>query len=233
MKGPIKNTFWVVILMSVLYSCEIDKEPYQNPDWLGGSIFETLEKNGNYTSLIRLAEIAEYRDIIESDVYTFFAANDDAFSVYLAGRGVDSVGQLSKRECKSLMALVSLRKGRSRDQLIYQYINDRWQDSTSEYLSRFFRWDVPAKSYLQKEVVKYNPDYRGQELTIVNNHKWMPCISEDLFGDIGGKTDGSDYLYFFPNSTWTGLQWFNAAVTGPEAKCSNGFIFYIIHSAPP
>lgn len=232
MKGPIKNTFWVVILMSVLYSCEIDKEPYQNPDWLGGSIFETLEKNGNYTSLIRLAEIAEYRDIIESDVYTFFAANDDAFSVYLAGRGVDSVGQLSKRECKSLMALVSLRKGRSRDQLIYQYINDRWQDSTSEYLSRFFRWDVPAKSYLQKEVVKYNPDYRGQELTIVNNHKWMPCISEDLFGDIGGKTDGSDYLYFFPNSTWTGLQWFNAAVTGPEAKCSNGFIFYIDQVVP-
>jgi len=232
MKGIIKNTFLAIILMSIYNSCEIDKEPYKTPEWLGGSIFETLEKNGNYTILIRLAEIAEYRDIIESDVYTFFAANDDAFKEFLAGRGVDSVGQLSKRECKSLMALLSLRKGRSRDQLIYQYINDRWQDSTSEYLSRFFRWDLPAKYYIQKEVVKYNPDYQGLELAIVNNHKWMPCISEDLFGDIGGKTDGSDYLYFFPNSTWTGLQWFNAAVTGPEAKCSNGFIFYIDQVVP-
>lgn len=221
-----------VFLLSLFNSCEFEKEPYENPSWLGGSIFETLEKEGNYTSLIRLAEIAEYRKIVESDVYTFFAANDDAFNEYLAGRGLDSVGQLSKREAKSLMALVSLRKGRSRQQLIYQFINDRWQDSTSEYLSRFFRWNVPARYYIQKEVVKYNPNYKGLELPIVNNTKFVPCISQDLFGDLGGKTDGSDYLYFFPNSDWTGLQWFNAAVTGPEARCSNGFIYYIDKVVP-
>jgi uncharacterized surface protein with fasciclin (FAS1) repeats len=232
MKGLLKNIFLSIIVLSVINSCEINKEPYENPEWLGGSIFETLEKNGNYTNLIRLADIAEYRDIIESDVYTFFAANDDAFKEYLASRGVDSVGQLSKRECKSLMALISVHKGRSRDQLIYQYINDRWQDSTSEYLSRFFRWRLDAKYYIEKEVVKYNPDYIGQELSIVNNYKFVPCISEDLFGDIGGDPKGSDYLYFFPSSTWTGLQWFNAAVTEPEARCSNGFIYYIDQVVP-
>ncbi len=232
MKGLLKNIFLAIILMSILYSCEITKEPFENPEWLGGSIFETLEKNGNYTHLIKLAERAEYRDIIESDVYTFFAADDDAFKEYLASRGLDSVSQLSKRECKSLMALISVHKGRSRQQLIYQYINDRWHDSTSEYLSRFFRWDLPAKYYIEKEVVKYNPDYKGQELAIVNFRKWMPCISEDLFGDIGGKTDGSDYLYYFPNSTWTGLSWYNAAVIGPEAGCSNGFIYYIDQVVP-
>jgi uncharacterized surface protein with fasciclin (FAS1) repeats len=232
MKGLLKNIFLAIILVSVFNSCEFNKEPYENPEWLGGSIFETLEKNGNYSNLIRLAEIAEYRDIIESDVYTFFAADDDAFREYLDSRGLDSVGQLSKRESKSLMALISVHKGRSRQQLVYRYINDTWHDSTSEYLSRFFRWDLPAKYYIETEEVKYNPDYQGQELAIVNNHKWMPCISEDLFGDIGGKKDGSDYLYFFPNSTWTGLSWYNAAVTGPEARCSNGFIYYIDQVVP-
>jgi uncharacterized surface protein with fasciclin (FAS1) repeats len=234
MKGLLKNIFLAIILVSILYSCEIKKEPFENPEWLGGSIFETLEKNGNYTNLIKLAERAEYRDIIESDVYTFFAADDDAFKEYLADRGIDSITQLSKRECKSLMALISLHKGRSRQQLIYRYWEgtQQWQDSTSEYLSRYFRYDMPAKYYIEKEVVKYNPDYQGQELAIVNNHKWMPCISEDLFGDIGGETDGSDYLYFFPNSTWTGLSWYNAAVIGPEARCSNGFIYYIDQVVP-
>ena len=232
MRGLLKNIFLAVMLLTMIHSCEFTKEPYENPDWLGGSIFETLEKNGNYTQLISLAEKAEYRDIIESDVYTFFAADDDAFSEYFASRGVSSVEELSKRECKSLMALISVHKGRSRQQLIYQYINDRWHDSTSEYLSRFFRWDLPAKYYIEKEVVEYNPDYQGQELSIVNFHKWVPCISEDLMGDIGGKTDGSDYLYFLPNSTWTGLQWYNAAVIGPEARCSNGFIYYIDQVVP-
>jgi uncharacterized surface protein with fasciclin (FAS1) repeats len=234
MKELLKNIFLAIILLSILYSCEIKKEPFENPEWLGGSIFETLEKNGNYTNLIKLAERAEYRDIIESDVYTFFAADDDAFKEYLTDRGIDSVSQLSKRECKSLMALISLRKGRSRQQLIYRFWEgtQQWQDSTSEYLSRYFRYEMPAKYYIEKEVVKYNPDYKGQELAIVNNHKWMPCISEDLFGDIGGKTDGSDYLYFFPNSTWTGLSWYNAAVIGPEARCSNGFIYYIEKVVP-
>ena len=80
MKRLLKNIFLAIILLSIINSCEINKEPYENPEWLGGSIFETLEKNGNYTNLIRLAEIAEYRDIIESDVYTFFAADDDYHS---------------------------------------------------------------------------------------------------------------------------------------------------------
>ncbi|MBN1184584.1 MAG: fasciclin domain-containing protein [Bacteroidales bacterium] len=232
MKGLLKIICLLILLFSIFNSCELDKELYQKPDWLGGSIFETLEKKGNYTSFIELAEKAEYRNIIESDVYTVFAADDDAFKEYFASRGIESVSQLSKRECKSLMAMVSLHKGRSRQQLIYQFINDQWQDSTSEYLSRFFRWNVPAKYYIQKEVVKYNPDYKGQELAILNDHKWIPCISRDLFGDIGGKTDGSDYLYYFPNSTWTGLQWYNAAVIGPEAGCSNGFIYYIDQVVP-
>lgn len=234
MKGILKNIFLAITLVSIFNSCEFNKEPYENPEWLGGSIFETLEKNGNYTNLIKLAEQAEYRDIIESDVYTFFAADDDAFEEYFASRGIDSVAQLSKRESKSLMALISVHKGRSRQQLIYIFTEGTqvWQDSLSEYLSRFFRWDLPVKYYIEKEVVKYNPDYLGQELSIVNNRKWVPCISEDLFGDIGGKADGSDYLYFFPNSTWTGLQWYNAAVIGPEARCSNGFIYYIDQVVP-
>lgn len=232
MRGLLRNISLVAILSAILLSCEFTKEPYEPPDWLGGSIFETLDKSGNYTHLIALAEKAEYREIIESDVYTFFAADDDAFEEFFASRGVSSVDQLSKRECKSLMALVSVHKGRSRQQLVYQYINDTWHDSTSEYLSRFFRWDMPAKYYIEKEEVRYNPDYLGQELSIVNNHKWVPCISEDLMGDIGGRTDGSDYLYFLPNSTWTGLQWYNAGVIGPEARCSNGFIYYIDKVVP-
>ncbi|UCH15340.1 MAG: hypothetical protein JSV22_05075, partial [Bacteroidales bacterium] len=180
MKGLLKNFFLAIILVSTFYSCEIKKEPFENPEWLGGSIFETLEKNGNYTNLIKLAERAEYRDIIESDVYTLFAADDDAFKEYLDSRGIDSITHLSKRECKSLMALVSLHKGRSRQQLVYRYWagTQEWQDSTSEYLSRYFRYEMPAKYYIETEVVKYNPDYQGEELSIINNHKWMPCISE-------------------------------------------------------
>jgi uncharacterized surface protein with fasciclin (FAS1) repeats len=234
MKELLKNIFLAIILVSIFSSCEIKKEPFENPEWLGGSIFETLEKNGNYTHLIELAEKAEYRDIIESDVYTLFAADDDAFEEYFASLGINSISGISKRDCKSLMALISLYKPRSRQQLIYRYWEGtgQWQDSLSEYMSRYFRYEMPAKYYIEKEVVKYNPDYQGQELSIVNNHKWMPCISEDLFGDIGGKTDGSDYLYFFPNSTWTGLSWYNGAVIGPEAGCSNGFIYYIDKVVP-
>ena len=234
MKGLLKNIFLAIILVSIFHSCEIKKEAFENPEWLGGSIFETLEKNGNYTNLIELAEKAEYRDIIESDVYTFFAADDDAFEEYFASLGINSISGISKRDCRSLMALISLYKPRSRQQLIYRYWEgtNEWQDSLSEYMSRYFRYEMPAKYYIEKEVVKYNPNYQGQELAIVNNHKWMPCISEDLFGDIGGKTDGSDYLYFFSNSTWTGLHWYNGAVIGPEARCSNGFIYYIDQVVP-
>ncbi len=232
MKGLLKNICLTIFLLSIFNSCEKEKEEYKTPPWLGGSIIETLEKDGNYISLLRLAERAEYTEIIENDVYTVFAADDDAFEEFFASRGIDSIGDISLDECRSLMSLVAQRQPHSRQQLIYRRSHDKWEDSTSEYLSRFYRWITNAEYYIQKEVVRYNPDYIGEELHIRGGQKYVPCYSEDYFGDYGGDTKGSDYTYFFPNSTWTGLQWFNAAVTGPERKCANGFIYYIDQVVP-
>jgi uncharacterized surface protein with fasciclin (FAS1) repeats len=233
MKRLLKTVYLTFFLMLILSSCKEKFDPYNIPPFLGGSIIETLKKEGNYTILLELSDRAGYTETIESDVYILFAANDSAFKVFFAERGIKSVGDLSLDECRSLMSMVTKKQPYSRFQLIYRHSHDKWEGPESEYLSLFYRWPTSEAEYpIQKEVVKYNTNYLGEELNIRGDIKNVPVYSEDYFGDYGGDPKGSDYLYFFPNSTWRGLQWFNAGVIGPEARCSNGFIYYIDQVVP-
>jgi uncharacterized surface protein with fasciclin (FAS1) repeats len=229
----IKHLFFIAFLaICWLTSCNDNKERFEDPPWLGGSSIDTLKKNANYSIFLELMDQAKYRDPIEKQLNTLFVPNNDAFNAYFKKRGINSVADLSKDEAEELFTLHLLRNPRSKFQMIYEYIWSELQGPTGEYAALFFRKFTSCKALPYVESPKYVKGYPDTML-IVSAQKLMPFFSTDYFEDYFGAADGSDYLFFCPESQWTGLAWGPSAVTEAEVRTSSGFIYFVDKVVPP
>ena len=97
------------LLMGVwsLQSCKDDDTLLTGqPDWLGNSIYERLQDDGNYTTVLRLIDDLNQREVLShTGSRTLFAATDSAFQAWYGHNdwGVSSYGQLSTAQKKLLL----------------------------------------------------------------------------------------------------------------------------------
>jgi len=227
-----KSSFIITLLLS-LFACDHSKDIYEQPPWLGGSIIETLEEKGNYKILLQLIDKAGYKEPIEKGLFTVFAANDSAYQAYFNSKGISSVDDISSDQAFQLFTLNVLNTPRARQQLIFEYSfwHGGWQEPRSEIGALLWRTDTRSVSNDYVDEVKYFKEFKGQSLKILGQAKKVPLLSTEFFSDFNGASDGSDYTYFFPNTKWKGLQWYNASVEA-EAKCSNGYIYFLDKAVP-
>lgn len=76
------------------------------PSWLGNSIYERLQDDGQYKTLLRLIDDLEQREVLaHTGSKTLFAANDSAFQEWFKNNlwGVSSYEQLSLAQKKLLL----------------------------------------------------------------------------------------------------------------------------------
>ncbi len=89
-----------------MQSCEDEYLLTGQPEWLGNSIYEQLQTDGNYTTLLHLIDDLGQTDVLShTGSKTLFAANDEAFNKWFANNswGVRSYGQLSLAQKKMLL----------------------------------------------------------------------------------------------------------------------------------
>ena len=100
MKKSIKLLLIAVCAVGIfgITGCEDHQARYENPPWLGGSRFETLEESGNYTTFLALMEKANYTEPISKQLFTLFVPDDAAFEEYFKSAGINSVNDLTKDE---------------------------------------------------------------------------------------------------------------------------------------
>ncbi len=96
------------LLMGVwsLQSCEDEYLLTGQPSWLGNSIYEQLQNEGEYNTLIRLIDDLNQTEVLRhTGSKTLFAANDAAFDKWFATNswGVRSYNQLSTAQKKMLL----------------------------------------------------------------------------------------------------------------------------------
>ena len=87
-------------------SCKDDYTLTGQPSWLGNSIYERLQEDGNYTTLLRLADDLGQAEVLShTGSKTLFAADDEAFQSWFAKNqwGVRDYSQLSLAKKKMLL----------------------------------------------------------------------------------------------------------------------------------
>lgn len=218
-----------------LVNCEDEHfNRYEDPPWLGGSIIETLESEGNYNILLELMRKAGYEEAITKGLFTVFAATDSSYQAYFDSKGIASVDDVTDAQAFQLFTLNVLTTPRSRQQLVFDYLpwHGGWQEPKSEIGATLWRVQTRSKSDDYIDHVRYYSSFKDQDLKILGQEKFVPLLSTEFFSDFNGAPDGSDYTYFFPTTEWSGLQWYNANIVKSEVKCSNGFIYYLDRAVP-
>lgn len=91
---------------SVFQGCKDDFVLTGQPEWLGNSIYERLEEDGNYTTMLRLIDdLGQHEVLSHTGSKTLFVANDSAFKEWFTKNpwGVNRYEQLSLSQKKLLL----------------------------------------------------------------------------------------------------------------------------------
>lgn len=222
-------------LMLVFTNCKDDHfSRYEDPPWLSGSIIETLQDTGNCTIFLELMEKAGYEEPITKGLFTVFVANDSAYQAYFNSKGIASVDDLTEQEAFKLFTLNVINTPRSRTHLIYDYLeyHGGWQEPNSEVGALLWRVATRSESPDYVDHVRYYKDFLDEDLKVIGQEKLVPLLSTEFLVEYGADPSGSDYNYFFPETEWSGLQWYNANIVEAEVKTSNGFIYYLDRVVP-
>lgn len=102
-------TKWVGIALIAaggLTACEGYDLAEKEPSWLGSSIYDYLNDDGNYTNMVRMIEDLGYKEVLaKTGSKTLFVADDDAFNRFYKSNdwGVHSYEQLTASQKKLLL----------------------------------------------------------------------------------------------------------------------------------
>jgi uncharacterized surface protein with fasciclin (FAS1) repeats len=96
----------LLIGTSVVQGCKDDDVLTGQPSWLGNSIYERLEEDGHYTTMLKLIDdLGQKETLSHTGSKTLFAANDSAFEQWYGRNswGVNRYEQLSLSQKKLLL----------------------------------------------------------------------------------------------------------------------------------
>lgn len=108
MKKPKPVVAWLAFLAIVSLAACSDDYRYddEDPDFLGGSIYEYLQSQGNFTTYLRLVDDLDYGQVLSlTGSKTVFPADDDAFATFFKSNiyGAGSYEQLTMAQKRSLL----------------------------------------------------------------------------------------------------------------------------------
>ena len=200
---------------------------YDVPEWLKGSAWEVLESEKNYSTFMRGIELSGFRPMVEGkSIITIMAPNDEAFSSYLSANGYSSIDDMNKDELKKLIGFHLLYYSYNKEKMVnFRIAGDtELEEDKVENAGLFYKFRTRSQNAPTTAV-----DTLGQEITIYHSERFLPVFSHKFFEtkQIDAK---SNYEYFYPNSTWTGANGFNASnasITEYQIIADNGYIYVI------
>lgn len=222
----------LVIGLTLTFSCA-DPYLYDNtePEWLGESIYDYLEKDGHFQNYIKLINDLNYDDVLKlTGSKTLFVANDSAFTEFYKNNqwGVSSYEQLSLAQKKYIFkfsmidnAYILSRLGNyNNGGTLYEGIAMRQATSLEAIDSiPFVKGDaLPTSSYWDGRrengmyLLKDNTDYPTVFFTQAFLNKYA-FTNEDLSILLGLNSRSADDVHVFNNK-----------VIKRDITCKNGYI---------
>lgn len=232
----------LVIGLTLTFSCA-DPYLYDNtePEWLGASIYDYLEKDGHFQNYIKLINDLNYDDVLKlTGSKTLFVANDSAFTEFYKNNqwGVSSYDELSLAQKKYLFKFSMINNAYILSRLanfnvggtLYEGIAMRQSTSLNAIDSIPFVKDdeLPTSLYWDGRrekgiyLLKDNTDYPTVFFTQAFLNKYA-FTNEDLTILLGLNSRSANDVHVFNNKVVT-----------RDITCKNGYI-HVLQSvmAPP
>lgn len=235
--------FGLAMFSVAMLSCieDITNDPhYAIPETLKGSAYETLQKQGNYTSFLKGIDLAGYQPIVDGmSSLTVIAPDDDAFAKYLSQRGYSSIEEMYAKEPKEVKKLIGFHLvyyAYNWDKVVNFRPNEGDEATEEERMNMagyYYKFQTRSSDGISRE---YDP-LQKDTVNVWHQERFIPVFNSKLF-----ETKGIDakynYEYFFPETTWTGnytpenkqggFNIANASVLNEgDVITDNGYLYYV------
>lgn len=220
-------------------SCSDMEKYFEAPDWLRGSVYETLEGDGNYKLFLAGAERAGYRPILEGkSIVTVMAPNDEQMTQYLTENyGTSDINdeKISPEELKKLIGFHILYYSFTKD-MFSNFRTEEGDGATEEQKEKEAGMNFKFRTHSQDpisieqmvEPVEGSTETNTQNVSVYHLERYVPVLSYNIFNTKAINAN-YNYNYFFPNTTFdnAGFNVSNAAVTEYAVPTSNGYIYRV------
>ncbi|MEO8404263.1 MAG: fasciclin domain-containing protein [Chitinophagaceae bacterium] len=238
----ITSTKRIALLIAVtafLFSCKKKfNDYYERPPSLAPAIYQQLDTRGNFKTFLSLIDKAGYKQTLSAAGYwTLFAPTDSAFehdaafNAYLQSRNISGISAIDDATAQSVVQYLLVFNGFERDRLDDYQSNIGWIPDAAfkrrtAYYSGFYK-DTAANGQILTAIASNRNNAGGitYYVSADNNNKYIPYFTNEFMAAKG--LTATDYTYFFPGTTFGGLNIGNAKVTQANIAAENGVIYII------
>lgn len=197
---------------------------YGRPQSLAAPIYQRLQAKGNFTSLLACIDKAGYKEILGgAGYYTMFAPNDDAFKKFFTQRGITDVNQLDSGTCRKIVTFALVYNAFPVARLSDYQSNTGWVTNagfrrrTANYTG-FYKDSTQPSQPLMALGANRNPGFILGD----NNNKYITCFMSNYMS--AQKLGATDYNFFYPSSTYSGMNVGPAKIVNADIVAENGYI---------
>lgn len=230
-----------------LASCSDMDEYFETPSWLRGSVYETLNDDGNYSLFLAGAEKAGYRPLMEGkSIVTVMAPTDEKLAAYMNEHyGTADVNSIPVEELQKLIGFHILYYSFDKNNLINFRPAEGDGATEDELLANaglYYKFRTKSQDPITVEQAEITTTdaATGTSTTEVKNvdvyhlERYVPVFSYQMFRT---KTISAaeNYNYFFPGQ-WRGDNGFNVSNAGVDeysVATSNGYIYRVDNVLTP
>ena len=210
----------------------------EDPSWLGSSIYDYLQSNGNYSNVVRLVDDMGYKEVLaKTGSKTLFVADDDAYNRFYQNNnwGVHSYNDLSYAQ-KKLLLFGNMINNSCQVAYLSSTLRENGEELDQSFgycmrrLTSISLYDsVPV---LEPEKMPDNPywaRYReaGKPIVCMSDASTKPMTHfiEEFLNRQLITNDDCDFLFNYKSKRQPADAHVNGVkMAEPNIKCSNGFV---------
>jgi len=226
------------IAVSLLNSCEKERDKYERPDWLQGKVYTQMLEIPELSTFCQCVSLIGYDEVIDvSGSYTVFAPTNDAFETFfLSNPDYNTLEDIPLSELSRIVKYHIVQDPWTKDQLRKLDING-WIDDQTNSLPRGFKRETLLKDRDQKYGVEWVYG-TGNTITdtlsadivrmiATDSRKYAPIFYPEYFTINSIPT--ADYQFYFdrPFGEADDLYFAGGKVTSEEIFAENGFVYTI------
>ena len=225
------------LLLSLIMSSCKDKmdEYFEVPGWIGGSIYEELQKDGNHSIFLQGIDKAGFKTIVNGkSILTVAAPDDNAMREYLQSNyGTTDINSLTDAEVKKLIGFHIMYYALDEDDM-YNFRPEEGDGATDEQMSvkggLFYKFRTKSNDEM---TVERDTTTAEHWVKVYHLERYLPSFSKKMF-ETKGIDPQKNYNYFYPETETAGgcameggFNIANAAVTEYAAIANNGYIYKV------
>lgn len=228
----------ILFVALCLAQCNLERdEYYEIPDWVGVSVYETLQKKGGFDLYLKLVDKTQYSVPLKGNgLWTVFAPTDAAVQEWLNKKHGGSIDAVSEADAAKVVAYSMVYNRYMFDQLSHVLGEGKWDSVSSvkkktPYYETIRREEYPPLSTVPDKCIWVVEANRGwNHYYNDNNYKFLPFYLDDYFKNRQVPLGPDDYNLFYDRA-YTGRNIQNASVLDDPAyfniKTSNGVIHVV------